>query len=103
MTMGQLPSEAEPAWWVREHRITVTGDGRVVYDPKLWWPMQILKRIGRAWLRLRYSETWYRSKPRAVERGPKVETYKQVAVTEGFYRRSREQQAGAAKPYDRGA
>lgn len=101
MTMGQLPSDAQPACYVREHRITVTGDGRVVYDPKLWWPMQLLKRIGRAWLRLRYSETWYWSKPSAIERGPKVRTYKRVAVTEGLHRR-RDESVGQP-PYGRGA
>jgi hypothetical protein len=78
MTLGQLPSETRPAWWVREQRVHVTSDGDIIYDPKLWWPMEVIKRAGRAFRSLLYSVSWRRVKlPRVV--GGKVRTYKQHA------------------------
>jgi hypothetical protein len=53
----------------------VTSDGDIIYDPKLWWPMEVIKRAGRAFRSLRYSVSWRRVKLPRVERG-KVRTYK---------------------------
>jgi hypothetical protein len=78
MTLGQLPSETRPAWWVKEQRVHVTSDGEVIYDPRLWWPMEILKWAGMAFKRLRYSVSWRRVKLPRVDSG-KVRTYRRGA------------------------
>lgn len=88
MTFGQLDPETRAAWWVRETRVSVTADGEIIYDPKLWWPMEILKRVGRAWRMLGYSATW-RSKTPKIQRGDhrKVRTYRKEATGFPWIRR----------------
>jgi len=78
MTLGQLPAETHPAWWVKEHRVHMANDGEVIYDPKLWWPMEIVKWVGMAFRLLRYSVSWRRVKLPRIERR-KVRTYRKHA------------------------
>ena len=55
MTINQLPQEAHLPWYVKVHRGHVTRDGTVIYDPRLWWPIELLVMAANAFRTLRYS------------------------------------------------